>query len=87
MELDMDSWQALHFPSAVLAAVVSVKKGVKRAHLVDARVDGAALPLSPYSDLSRLTYLHLSIETTFYCIFNQTCPSLQSDKSSTTCWF
>lgn len=43
VELDMDSWQALHFPSAVLAAVVSVKKGVKRAHLVDARVDGALL--------------------------------------------
>ncbi len=41
VELDMDSWQALQFPSAVLAATVSVKKGVKRAHLVDARVDGA----------------------------------------------
>ena len=43
IELDLDCWQALDFPSAVLAALVVCKNGVKRAHLVDARLDGGLL--------------------------------------------
>ena len=43
IELDLDCWQALDFPSAVLAALVACKNGVKRAHLVDARLDGGLL--------------------------------------------
>lgn len=43
VELDMDCWQALKFPNAILTAVVACKSGVKRAHLVDARQDGGLL--------------------------------------------
>jgi amino-acid N-acetyltransferase len=43
VELDMDCWQALNFPNAILTAVVGCKSGVKRAHLVDARQDGGLL--------------------------------------------
>jgi len=43
IELDMDCWQALDFPNAILTAVVGCKSGVKRAHLVDARHDGGLL--------------------------------------------
>jgi len=37
------SWQALRFPNSLLAAVAACKEGVRRAHLVDARVDGGLL--------------------------------------------
>lgn len=40
LALDMDSWQQIGYPNAVLAAVVACKNGVKRAHLVDADSDG-----------------------------------------------
>ena len=43
VELDMDCWQALNFPNAILTAVVACKSGVKRAHLVDARQNGGLL--------------------------------------------
>lgn len=43
VELDLDCWQALNFPNALLTAVVGCKSGVKRAHLVDARQDGGLL--------------------------------------------
>ncbi|KAL3139784.1 hypothetical protein ABBQ38_004086 [Trebouxia sp. C0009 RCD-2024] len=43
IELDLDCWQALNFPNALLTAVVGCKSGVKRAHLVDARQDGGLL--------------------------------------------
>lgn len=38
--LDLDSWQQIGFPNAVLAAVVACKNGVKRAHLIDSDSDG-----------------------------------------------
>ena len=40
LALDLDSWQQVGFPNAVLAAVVACKNGVKRAHLIDADSDG-----------------------------------------------
>lgn len=43
MLLDLDSWQQIGFPNAVVAAVVVCKYGVKRAHLIDADRDGAML--------------------------------------------
>eukprot|EP00887_Chlorella_sp_A99_P006685 scaffold3.g6685.t1 len=43
MSLDLDSWQQIGFPPAVLAAVVACRHGVTRAHLVDERADGALL--------------------------------------------
>ena len=43
IELDLDCWQSLNFPNALLTAVVGCKSGVKRAHLVDARQDGGLL--------------------------------------------
>lgn len=45
LALDLDSWQQIGFPNAVLAAVVACKSGVKRAHLIDADSDGCALLL------------------------------------------
>lgn len=55
IELDLDCWQALNFPNALLTAVVGCKSGVKRAHLVDARQDGGLL-LELYS-----RYQHLKL--------------------------
>ncbi|KAK9824282.1 hypothetical protein WJX72_009159 [[Myrmecia] bisecta] len=43
IELNLDSWQAINFPNSVLASIVACKNGVKRAHLVDARIDGGLL--------------------------------------------
>jgi amino-acid N-acetyltransferase len=44
MLLDLDSWQAIAgVPDAVLAAAVACKRGVRRAHLVDAALDGGLL--------------------------------------------
>ena len=40
LALDLDSWQHVGYPTAVLAAVVACKNGVKRAHLIDADSDG-----------------------------------------------
>ena len=54
IELDLDCWQALNFPNALLTAVVGCKSGVKRAHLVDARQDGGLL-LELYSRCHQLT--------------------------------
>ena len=54
IELDLDCWQALNFPNALLTAVVGCKSGVKRAHLVDARQDGGLL-LELYSRYQILT--------------------------------
>jgi len=35
--------QALEFPNAVVSAVVACKNGIKRTHIVDARIDGGLL--------------------------------------------
>ena len=43
MLLDLDGWQQIGFPKAVLASVVACRNGVNRAHLVDMDVDGAML--------------------------------------------
>ncbi|KAI3433843.1 hypothetical protein D9Q98_003646 [Chlorella vulgaris] len=43
LALDLDSWQHVGYPIAVLAAVVACKNGVKRSHLIDAASDGAML--------------------------------------------
>ena len=40
MSLDMDSWQQIGFPPAVLSAVVACKHGVTRTHLIDVDCDG-----------------------------------------------
>jgi hypothetical protein len=37
------SWQAMRIPTGLLAAVVACKNGVKRAHLVDTRIDGGLI--------------------------------------------
>ena len=39
----MCSWQAMGIPTGLLASLVACKNGVKRAHLVDARVDGGLI--------------------------------------------
>jgi hypothetical protein len=41
--LNLDLWKDQGFPTAVSVCVVACCKGVKRAHLVDARVDGGML--------------------------------------------
>ena len=41
--LDADTWQRSRFPPALVAAVAATARGVKRSHLVDARVDGGLL--------------------------------------------
>jgi len=41
--LDLGVWQAQGFPTAASVAVVACCRGVKRAHLVDARADGGVL--------------------------------------------
>jgi hypothetical protein len=41
--LDLDLWHDQGFPVAVSVSVVACCKGVKRAHLVDARLDGGML--------------------------------------------
>lgn len=43
MFLDLDSWQQIGFPNAVVASVVACRGGVKRAHLIDVDQDGAML--------------------------------------------
>jgi amino-acid N-acetyltransferase len=43
MLFDLDSWQQIGFPNAVLAAVVACRNGVNRAHLIDLERDGAML--------------------------------------------
>ena len=35
--------QAMQFPNSVVSAVVACKNGVKRTHIVDARIDGGLL--------------------------------------------
>lgn len=42
-ELDFDSWYELGLPMPLLAACMVCKAGVKRAHLIDAEIDGALL--------------------------------------------
>lgn len=37
------SVQALKFPNAVVSAVVACKNGIKRTHIIDARIDGGLL--------------------------------------------
>ena len=64
IELDMDCWQALNFPNAILTAVVGCKSGVKRAHLVDARQDGGLL-LELYSRYLFLPFVALLL---FSCL-------------------
>lgn len=41
--LNLDLWTDTGFPTAVAVAVVACTKGVKRAHLIDARMDGGML--------------------------------------------
>jgi amino-acid N-acetyltransferase len=41
--LNLDLWTDTGFPTAVAVAVVACVKGVKRAHLIDARMDGGML--------------------------------------------
>lgn len=41
--VDLDVWSAQGFPTAVSTCVVACCKGVKRAHLLDARIDGGLL--------------------------------------------
>ncbi|GIL81500.1 hypothetical protein Vretimale_1003 [Volvox reticuliferus] len=41
--VDLDIWSAQGFPTAVSTCVVACCKGVKRAHLLDARIDGGLL--------------------------------------------
>lgn len=43
VDLDLDSWQQVGFPNAVLAAVVACTNGVMRAHLIDSELDGGLL--------------------------------------------
>lgn len=43
MLLNLDLWTDTGFPTAVAVAVVACSKGVKRAHLIDARMDGGML--------------------------------------------
>lgn len=42
-ELDFDTWYELGLPMPLLAACMVCKAGVKRAHLIDASIDGALL--------------------------------------------
>lgn len=42
-ELDFDLWYELGLPLPLLAACMSCRAGVKRAHLIDARIDGSLL--------------------------------------------
>ena len=41
--LDADTWQRSRVPPALVAAAAATARGVKRSHLVDARVDGGLL--------------------------------------------
>lgn len=41
--LNLDIWHASGFPTALSTAVIACSKGVKRAHLLDARLDGGLL--------------------------------------------
>lgn len=41
--LDADTWQRSRVPPALVAAVAATTRGVKRSHLVDARIDGGLL--------------------------------------------
>ncbi|KXZ50954.1 hypothetical protein GPECTOR_14g2 [Gonium pectorale] len=41
--VDLDIWSAQGFPTAVSTCVVACCKGVRRAHLLDARIDGGLL--------------------------------------------
>lgn len=41
--VDIDLWHRHGFPLSVSACVVACSKGVKRAHLLDARLDGGLL--------------------------------------------
>ncbi|CAL5225511.1 g8341 [Coccomyxa viridis] len=42
-EFDLDCWQAMGIPTGLLASLVACKNGVRRAHLVDARIDGGLI--------------------------------------------
>jgi hypothetical protein len=41
--VDLDVWSASGYPPAVSTCVIACCKGVKRAHLLDARIDGGLL--------------------------------------------
>lgn len=43
LTLDLNSWQLIGFPHALLAAVTACRHGVTRGHLVDSTTDGALL--------------------------------------------
>lgn len=42
-DLDLEKWYVSGLPLPLLAACAACQRGVKRAHLVDARMDGALL--------------------------------------------
>lgn len=42
-EIDFEKWYVSGLPLPLIAACAACQRGVKRAHLVDARVDGALL--------------------------------------------
>lgn len=42
-EIDFEKWYVSGLPLPLIAACAACQKGVKRAHLVDARMDGALL--------------------------------------------
>ena len=64
------SWQAMGIPTGLLASLVACKNGVRRAHLVDARIDGGLI-LELYSrdgvgtmissDFYEVHFLHMSL--------------------------
>jgi amino-acid N-acetyltransferase len=58
--LNLDLWTDTGFPTAVAVAVVACTKGVKRAHLIDARMDGGML-LELYSRWACLPGLLLAV--------------------------
>ena len=86
IELDMDCWQALDFPNAILTAVVGCKSGVKRAHLIDARHDGGLLLelFSRYCPIF-LPSPHFHTTTSYLAMtacFMMACSALQSRQAS-----
>ena len=43
MDIDFDKWQSTGIPLPLIAACAACQNGVKRAHLVDAQMDGSLL--------------------------------------------
>ena len=79
--IDFEKWYVSGLPLPLIAACAACQKGVKRAHLVDARMDGALL-LELYSRDGVGTMLSADFYEVSYCILLPLPPAVASQQAA-----